>query len=496
MAVNQQTRANFSARDLVTPADPNVTGTAAVTALADATSKGLITTDEILQRVGPRAHKQAQLEDLVREQATEDIKDPLKAAGRQAVQAQTGDLLKRAINAGAPLPRDAEDGVDFDRLFEMAPQIAAYERQEKKRIDNLTELQESFVRAANKSPTSGDRNIYVSWRGQNPITTDAEYQQERQRLSTPSTFTEMFPQAGAQTQTGAPQIAQAPAGEIVGQPVQQPAQAPVAPQTSAGGATAGTPSVDQGVQPAQPAAQQGSFFPTRVGGKNAPTEVQTKAFMANARFDQLEPVLEAIEDSDYDLTGKWDTFRRWVADRVPDWAPWVGFASLPGEAQMYQAAVKGWAQGLLRLESGAAITVKEEASYVETFMPRAGDSPETMVLKREMRRTMADAIEQVATGIRQAEQAGNAQMAEQLRTEYEIARDEVIDYVQTQSALDRGIGPEIAAGIRPKGSGPAPDTNTRVQGTSVAQQPGFQGVDPATGLPVFNQPAQPVVTPR
>jgi hypothetical protein len=127
---------------------------------------------------------------------------------------------------------------------------------------------------------------------------------------------------------------------------------------------------------------------------------------------------------------------------------------------------------------------------LNTFMPRAGDSEEAVLLKRDMRRKMADAIQNVAEGVQAKEAIGDERAAQQLRDEYAAARDNLMDYVDNQTSTLNGVNPSVAQGIRSKGAAGAESIKTP---SAVSAIPGFSGrVDPATGLPVFNQ--SPTVT--
>lgn len=440
MAMVQQQRANFNAKDLVSPIDPTITGSAAVERAANAYAKGALTTEEILKSVGPAAHEQAQLESLVRQRAKEDLENPAAATGRKAIALQQEQLVQRAVNAGAQLPRNQEGGVDFDQLFAMAPQITQYEQAEANRQNRLEEWQTEYLRYAKGDPTK-PRDFYLSWRGNQPVPAD-QFMQEGRNLRVPKTFSEMFSQGATQAGQGAAQgIQPAPAGEIVGQPIRDPGpvnmdgtpvqpvqpQAPMATQPSAGGTAPGAGGMGQGMQTGagQPApgyfGQQGwkqvgvsqsgnPIYADAQGNDRVPTEAEQKAFMAENR-QQVEKVIEKIEDlglteGGFDITGKGEGFRKWVANVLPDWTPFMGRESLAAEQKLFDAAASGWIQGLLRLESGAAISVAEERSYRNTFLPQTGDDRSTVELKRQMRRGMADSIAQLAGRIDEMNKAG------------------------------------------------------------------------------------------
>jgi len=60
--------------------------------------------------------------------------------------------------------------------------------------------------------------------------------------------------------------------------------------------------------------------------------------------------------------------------------------------QMYDSVASAWAQALLRLDSGAAVPETEVKRYVETFLPRFGDGPQTIEAKLRLMQSTEDTI--------------------------------------------------------------------------------------------------------
>lgn len=488
MAAIQPDRANFRASDLVTKIDPTITGSAAVERAANAYAKGALTTEEILKSVGPRAHKAAQLEDLVMERQAEDILDPAKATGRKAVALQQEQAVQRALNAGAPIPTNEDGSVNFQGLFDIMPQVAQWERNELDRRNKFEEWQSEFKRFAATDPTK-PREFHLSWTGAGALSPD-QFNQIGREIRAPQTFQDMFTSGAGQAATGAaqgqPTVPPAVGGEVFpaqtqpqAQPVQQPAQQqqvapqPMAPQPSQGGTAAGA-APQQPITPSQQAAgaigwhvsgYSASGIPIytdKDGQQRSPTEAEQKAILANARF-VVTPLMQQIEDmgeqpGGFDVTGQGNGLRLWIADALPKWAPLVGHGSLSEPQQLYSAASRAWIQGILRQESGAAIPPEEEQSYYETYFAQPGDNRSVVLLKRAMRAELEAGIE----GIVPQGKGQNVNAPIQYGELLSAAGSDV--YQQGGNVLSTGA----------------------TKGNQAAQRTGVTGFDAATGLPVVS----------
>jgi len=86
---------------------------------------------------------------------------------------------------------------------------------------------------------------------------------------------------------------------------------------------------------------------------------------------------------------------------VSNWAQNAFFRgpleALKGEdLKRYNVAKADWSQGLLRLESGAAISAKEQAWYENVFFPQIGDTKGVVADKDRMRKSMTQAAGMIA----------------------------------------------------------------------------------------------------
>jgi hypothetical protein len=122
----------------------------------------------------------------------------------------------------------------------------------------------------------------------------------------------------------------------------------------------------------------------------APTEVQIKSANFVARALNANEVFGNLQQVGYDP----GLAKNWVQDFF------VGpLASLKTTDQrQYNAARDSWVQGLLRLESGAAISNKEESWYRNTFFPGLGDPPSVAKQKELMRADVEKIADNVSRG--------------------------------------------------------------------------------------------------
>lgn len=143
-------------------------------------------------------------------------------------------------------------------------------------------------------------------------------------------------------------VAVAPVGAVV-----TPRYAPAGTVTPEGGFSLGTP----------------------VSPDKAPTEAQQRALLAAGRFEEADKLLKSAGDSGFDPT----TVFQYVEQHLPNLLKSEG-------RQQFDAAVDLWSQGLLRLESGAAISRQEKVWYERAFFPQPGDSASVVLAKEKARK--------------------------------------------------------------------------------------------------------------
>lgn len=96
-----------------------------------------------------------------------------------------------------------------------------------------------------------------------------------------------------------------------------------------------------------------------------------------------QPFIDRVEET-YDPSNIQDTAARNV--------PLVGNFFQSEVGQQYEAAARAWAEGALRLQTGAAATQDEINRMMDTYFARPGDTPNTIALKRDLRRAFTDTI--------------------------------------------------------------------------------------------------------
>lgn len=123
----------------------------------------------------------------------------------------------------------------------------------------------------------------------------------------------------------------------------------------------------------------------------AMTEVQGRAALGAERFKAANAELQKLKAKGFDPA----LFLNATKSSLM-----VGpLEALKGDdLKSYEAAESAWIQGLLRMESGAAISAKEEASYRRAFFPRIGDSPVIQEQKERLRNAAEQIMVKIAQG--------------------------------------------------------------------------------------------------
>ncbi len=118
------------------------------------------------------------------------------------------------------------------------------------------------------------------------------------------------------------------------------------------------------------------------GAVNIP-ERQSQIQLFGTMMDVAAPVINRIETT-YDPSNLQDAAARAMG------IPGNFFQSQDG--QQYQAAAMAWAEGALRLSTGAAATPQEIQRITETYFARPGDTAETIAFKRQLRAAYESAV--------------------------------------------------------------------------------------------------------
>lgn len=239
--------------------------------------------------------------------------------------------------------------------------------------------------------------------------------------------------------------------------------APAGPPPAATvGATPAIPAVEARtaptVQPATATATPEWGRVTKVEPPKAGTEKQGQAALAAGRMKATDVTLDQLQANGFDPA----KFSNWAQEYLV--GPLEAFKST--DQKTYEAAKSGWIQGLLRLESGAAIAQKEQAWYEKTFFPIKGDSPEVQKIKEGYRQD----VERIVGGLART---GNL---------------EVDNYLKVRDSAEQNLGGTAGA----KGATHKPfTTSSGKSGTIFVAPDGVEYVVPAktgTGTP-YKAPA-------
>ncbi len=113
------------------------------------------------------------------------------------------------------------------------------------------------------------------------------------------------------------------------------------------------------------------------------TESQSKLTLFQSMQDETQPAL-------LDLEKQWNPAN--IADAAARATPIAGNFFQSPEGQIYNAAATQWAEGALRIATGAAATPEEMERTKRAYFAQPGDIPMTVAYKAQMRESYARAI--------------------------------------------------------------------------------------------------------
>jgi len=119
------------------------------------------------------------------------------------------------------------------------------------------------------------------------------------------------------------------------------------------------------------------------------TESERRIFMFNSIQKQTGPAVDMIEARGFDPSNLRDRFAEGVLNA--NWAKST-------EGQMYDAAAGAWAEGALRLATGAAATPEEHSRIKGMYFAQVGDSLETIKFKQAMRHAYQEVLAATLNG--------------------------------------------------------------------------------------------------
>jgi hypothetical protein len=374
---------------------------------------GVVQTDDILNRIDERARakrkaeqqfyeeqispeakaaraaiqmaEKLKAEEAARDAATDAELGPAKDVirrnelGWKIAHSQTGGTIEGMKTmfdaAGVPMPFKEVNGVmtpDVEQAQRIVPEVTEFLNFRKNLSDRFGAIQQEKF-------TDASGGEVINWRDNEALSTPEEAGQLRSRIKPMLHLTyEQWkamnrPGDAGQLFGGAPGQVTQPAAPVV-QPAGQvtpgaPAAAPTAPAANVGGRAPGG----------------GIYLKTPAEGGATPTEVQTRAQGALARFQSSGQMIDSLRAEGFDETSPWT----WMGAMLPE-------LIRPDNVKAYNAAKEIWTAGVLRYESGAALTKHEEEWYKSTFFPNVNDPPFVVRAKDQARSDLEVVISEVA----------------------------------------------------------------------------------------------------
>jgi len=118
---------------------------------------------------------------------------------------------------------------------------------------------------------------------------------------------------------------------------------------------------------------------------DAPTERQSSLALFGNLMDETMPEIAALESS--------ETFNpASLGEGAASKAGWLGNYLRSPEGQRYEGLQRQWAEGVLRIQTGAAATQDEIDRVMSTYFPQPGDTAETVAQKSQQRDAFARSL--------------------------------------------------------------------------------------------------------
>ena len=381
--------------------DRSAKATDATALMIQGVRQGQISVDDIIDRYGQKAQAEKKariqlLDELVSPEAiatrkaqlladlskaeqgkatSEALKPVAPIAGQLATTQATQQLnlakhpgadlfYKLAVPLGVTVPVDDTTGEpDYARMAAIGSKLASAQSQKIAATEKLAAMEKHIT----KDGTAVIFSLYG-----NPV--KPEEHKRLTELANQDLFTAAGLLPGQGTPTTAPSIAVAPSGNS--SPVTPSPQQLFDPKTMAPGQTI-TVTAPSAPPPGTPMTDVAGFSLGSAAAADrvkAPTEAQQRAQLALTRFTESGDLMSAVKEAGYDPTST----TAWVQSFLPE-------ILKTGNQKMFDQAVRTFSQGLLRLESGAAISRREESWYREAFFPQVNDPPAVVEAKNQLR---------------------------------------------------------------------------------------------------------------
>lgn len=164
--------------------------------------------------------------------------------------------------------------------------------------------------------------------------------------------------------------------------------------------------------------------PNRMLHQRPPTEKEVSAATAYPRMEIGEVAINNLAKRGYDFASPSNIALEQLsvlATKVPVIGGFLR-TPIPDDVKEAVNVKSGWAQGLLRLESGAAISRHEESWYASVLFPQPGDAPQTVQQKTLLRKEIMGVIFKIANSrVGSEEEQAALQEASRLNIEGKLA---------------------------------------------------------------------------
>lgn len=326
---------------LVRPAEA-VVEPRATAMLTDAFRQGVVTADDIVSRLGELGKSKDKAQIAQNELGAAQAERQLILQQYPAV----AYFDKLAPAAGITEPKLPDGTPDYKQMEIIGAKLAVHQAQRSESQAKLDNISKEVHGGTMLSTSKQGDQVY-----------SPEYVENLRKRATAS-FQDFDQQAPGTVQT-------APPVGMNGMPLVTPKATPSA-----------VPPVVEPVQgtPAGTRVGMGTSLGPAATTPKAPTDAQQRAELALARFAQSGDMQTSLNQAGYDPT----SIGSWMNSMLPQ-------ILKNGDRKQYESAVDLWSQGLLRLESGAAISHQEKNWYERSFFPQVGD-PQSVVSAKEAAR--------------------------------------------------------------------------------------------------------------
>jgi len=344
---------------------------------------------------------------------------------------------KIAPGMGLEAPMTADGKVDWAKKAKIGAQIALHDAEK-------TEAQEKLNNITTHLSADGTILTAVTKQGQ-PVTPEEVHDLQKKankpfQIMNPGTASvvpaSLAPMPPEPTNAQRAQVANMPGGENAAFMSAADIQARLAPAAPARPVVmpAGTPGV-------------GTVIPgvgTSLGAKPVGTpeekkltEVQARALSALEGYATSDDIQGDLKRAGYNPA----SFGSFINGLLPE-------VIKNDDRKMYETAMKAWTKGVLRLESGAAISVAEQKNYEKIYFPQVGDSDAVQAQKATLRKGIENSTSEIVQsgGVKSPEAQAKFRQLEDQRITADAAKLKAPAAGGTGRVITLGSGRRVVRG--------------------------------------------------